>query len=269
MNPEKRVAELIKLLNQYSYEYHVLDSPTVSDAVYDGLIKELKDLESKYPELIFENSPTHRVGGELLSGFKKVEHSTRMLSLNDVFGHDEVEDWVKRMDKLLPGRKHEFFADLKMDGLACSLIYIDGEFTQAITRGDSFLGEDVTQNVRTIKNVPLTLRRTKETEKFLSGRTEIRGEIIMLKKDFELLNKQREAAGQPVYANPRNLAAGTIRQLDPKLVDERPLKFRAYDILRDDMSELPTWDYSYKVIRELGVAANPEPGVFSSLKEVM
>src|SRR5690606_37491972 len=119
------------------------------------------------------------------------------------------------------------------------------------------------------KNVPLTLRRTKETEKFLSGRTEIRGEIIMLKKDFELLNKQREAAGQPVYANPRNLAAGTIRQLDPKLVDERLLKFRAYDILRDDMSELPTWDYSYKVIRELGVAANPEPGVFSSLKEVM
>jgi DNA ligase (NAD+) len=267
--PNERAAELRTLLSDYSYQYHVLDKPVVSDAVYDSLFGELKKLEAEHPELITSDSPTQRVGGELLRGFKKVTHSTRMLSLNDVFDRMEVEAWVKRTDKLLPGRKHEFFADIKMDGLACALIYEDGVLVQAVTRGDSYIGEDVTANVRTIKNVPLRLRSAKGYEKFLSGRTEIRGEIVMLKKDFEALNAKQEAAGKPKFANPRNLAAGTIRQLDPKLVSGRPLSFNAYDLIRDNPTEVSTNMFAYESLSALGVKRNQQAAVYSKLEDVM
>lgn len=267
--PRQRANQLRELLSTYSYEYHVLDAPSVSDAVYDSLFNELKQLEADHPELVTVDSPTQRVGNELLGGFKKIEHSQRMLSLNDVFDRDEVEAWVVRMDKALPGTKHDFFADIKMDGLACALVYNDGLLVQAITRGDSFVGEDVTLNVRTIKNVPLRLRAADGYENFLNGRTEIRGEIIMLKSDFAELNKQREQAGEPLFANPRNLAAGTIRQLDPKLVAARPLSFRAYDILRDNPDEIPTNMYAYEAISALGVSRNKQASVFSTVADVM
>lgn len=267
--PEKRARELRELLAKYSYEYHVLDKPSVDDAVYDSLFSELKKIESEHPELITPDSLTQRVGNELLGGFKKVQHSSRMLSLNDVFDRSEVEAWVERMDKLLPGREHEYFADIKMDGLACALIYQDGLFIQAITRGDSFVGEDVTANVRTIKNVPLRLHTTKGYEKFLIGRTEIRGEIVMLKKDFAALNNAREAAGEPLFANPRNLAAGTIRQLDPKLVAARPLSFRAYDLLRDNPADVPTNMAAYETLTALGLNRNMQASVFTTLGGVM
>lgn len=267
--PKERVKELRELLARYSYEYHVLDNPTVDDAVYDSLFGELKRIEAEHPELITADSLTQRVGNELLGGFKKVQHSSRMLSLNDVFDRSEVEAWVTRMDKLLPGRKHEFFADIKMDGLACALIYEDGIFVRAITRGDSFIGEDVTANVRTIKNVPLRLRAQKGLEYFLTGRTEIRGEIVMLKKDFLKLNEARKAAGDPPFANPRNLAAGTIRQLDPKLVAARPLHFRAYDLLRDDPAQIPTNMFAYEAITALGLNRNMQASIFTNLSDVM
>jgi DNA ligase (NAD+) len=267
--PRQRAQELRELLAQYSYEYHVLDEPSVDDAVYDSLFGELKKIEAEHPDLITPDSPTQRVGNELLGGFRKVEHSHRMLSLNDVFDRSEVEAWVQRMDKLLPGQTHEFFADIKMDGLACALVYQNGLFTQAITRGDSFVGEDVTANVRTIANVPLRLREAIGFEKFLEGRTEIRGEIVMLKNDFSELNKKREAAGEPVYANPRNLAAGTIRQLDPKLVAARPLHFRAYDMLREDPSEIATHMFAYEAITALGLNRNMEAAVFTDVDSVM
>lgn len=267
--PRHRVTELRELLNTYSYEYHVLDMPSVSDAVYDSLFGELKQLESEHPDLVTTDSPTQRVGNELKGGFKKVQHSSRMLSLNDVFDRAEVEAWVRRMDKLLPGRKHEFFADVKMDGLACALIYQDGIFTQAVTRGDSYIGEDVTNNVRTITSVPLRLRAQKGFETFLNGRTEIRGEIVMLKKDFATLNDERKKAGEPEFANPRNLAAGTIRQLDPKLVAKRPLTFIAYDLLRDNPAEIPTHMFAYQTITALGIRRNQEASVFDNLDDVM
>ena len=234
LSPAQRSAELRQLLNRYSYEYHVLDAPSVSDAVYDSLFAELKQLEATHPALITPDSPTQRVGNVLKGGFVKVQHRRRMVSLNDVFDTAEVEAWVQRMDKLLPGHKHEFFADIKMDGLACALIYNDGVLVQAVTRGDSYVGEDVTNNVRTIRNVPLRLREAPGFEHLLQGRTEIRGEIVMLKRDFAVLNRRQQAAGQPAFANPRNLAAGTIRQLDPALVAQRPLHFRGYDVIRDD-----------------------------------
>lgn len=265
----KRAAELKALMGTYSYQYYVLDEPTVSDAVYDGLMRELKALESEYPELISPDSPTQRVGGEALKGFRKVRHTTRMISINDVFSREDVEAWVVRTDKLVPGRTTEFFTDIKMDGLACALTYQDGVLLQAVTRGDGQTGEDVTMNVRTIPSVPLTLRSDPQYGRFLQGRTEIRGEIIMLKTDFEKLNQSREAEGKPLFMNPRNLAAGTIRQLDPKLVAERPLHFRAYDLLRDDPAEIPTNAYAYQAIRALGVAANSQARVFKTINEVM
>ncbi len=269
VQPSQRIKELRSLIDQYSYEYHVNDSPTVSDAVYDSLFNELKGLEAEHPELITSDSPTQRVGNELKDGFKKVPHSSRMLSLNDVFDTNEVQAWVTRMDKLLPGRTHEFFADVKMDGLACALIYNDGVLVQAITRGDSYVGEEVTGNVRTIKNVPLRLRDQQEYRQFLKGRTEIRGEIVMLKKDFVALNEKRKKIGEPEFANPRNLAAGTIRQLDPRLVAARPLHFRAYDLLRDDPDEVPTNMFAYEALSALGVTRNSEASVFSRLSDVM
>lgn len=264
-----RIKELRSLLQAYSHSYHVLDAPVVTDAVYDSLFSELKKLESEFPDLVTTDSPTQRVGGELLGGFKKVQHSTRMLSLNDVFDRKEVEAWVVRMDKLLPTEKHDFFADIKMDGLACALIYQDGVLVQAVTRGDSFVGEDVTSNVRTIKNVPLRLFAHDTYNQFLSGRTEVRGEIVMLKKDFEKLNKERELSGEPVFANPRNLAAGTIRQLDPKLVTGRPLSFRAYDVLCDNPIDIPTNSFAYSALHELGFSINPQAKSFETLNDVM
>ena len=264
-----RVRELRDLLNKYSYEYYVNDKPSVSDAIYDSLMDELKKIESSNPELITIDSPTQRVGNKLLDGFQKVRHQRRMVSLNDVFDKSEIEAWIKRTDKLMPGQRHEFFTDIKMDGLACALIYVDGVLAQAVTRGDSFVGEDVTNNVRTIKNVPLRMHEAPGFEQFLRGRTEIRGEIVMLKRDFEELNKKQKALGQPEFANPRNLAAGTIRQLDPALVAARPLHFRGYDVLRDDDSEIPTNSFAYDALTALGIICNRQASVFTNLADIM
>lgn len=270
MKPEvsERAAKLRQLINDYRYHYHVLDESIMSEAAADSLKHELSQIEQEYPELITPDSPTQNVAGEPLAGFKKVRHSQRMLSLNDVFNGGEVEAWIDRLRKLAPESKLEFFCDIKMDGLACALIYEDGDFKQAITRGDGFVGEDVTHNVRTIENVPFKLRQSSQYGKFLKGRTEIRGEIVMYKTDFEKLNKQREAEGLPLFANPRNLAAGTIRQLDPKLTAARPLRFRAYDILRDNPAEVPTNQYAYQALRELGIAASTHAVVVDTAGQI-
>lgn len=264
-----RAEELRRLIDRYSYEYHVNDTPSVSDAVYDGLFNELKQLEANHPDIVTPDSPTQRVGSELKGGFVKVRHSSRMLSLNDVFDRSDVEAWVKRMDRLMPGTKHEFFADIKMDGLACALVYEDGMLVRGITRGDSYVGEDITSNARTIRNIPLRLRETPDYERFLRDRTEIRGEIVILKKDFERLNAQQRELDKPEFANPRNLAAGTVRQLDPRLTAARPLTFIAYDLLRDEPDEVPTNMAAYEILTSLGVRRNQQAAVFDSLSGVM
>lgn len=264
-----RADEIKKLLNQYSYEYHTLDNPSVSDAVYDSLFHELKKLEKDNPELISIDSPTQRVGSELVGGFQKVRHSSRMLSLNDVFNESEIYAWVERIQKRLPSQELEFFVDIKMDGLACALIYENGTLIQAVTRGDSFRGEDVTANIRTIKNIPLKLYQTKQTEELLKGRLEVRGEVIMLKKDFNSLNKKRKKNSLPTFANPRNLAAGTIRQLDPGLVAARPLTFRAYDLLPEKLELIVTNMQAYTTLSRLGIVRNQQATVLSSIEEVL
>ena len=264
-----RINKLKDLLGKYSYEYYVLDDPSVSDAVYDGLMRELKELETKHPELITPDSPTQRVGNVPLDSFKKVTHETPMLSLNDVFSREDVEAWIVRMEKLLPGTKHQYFCDIKMDGLAVALVYENGVFTQAVTRGDGYIGEDVTTNIRTIKNVPLRLQKSKKYARMLNGRLEIRGEVVMYKQDFARLNTKREEEGRPVFANPRNLAAGTIRQLDPRLVAERPLNFRAYDIVGPEGNGISTMSDAMEIISSLGVVRNKQTSVFESVEDVM
>lgn len=264
----ERVAKLKETINEYRYEYHVNDRSIMSEAAADSLKHELSQLEEQYPELITPDSPTQRVAGKPLGKFQSVAHTERMLSLNDVFDVAELEAWATRMTKLADGAKLEYFIDLKMDGFACALIYEDGMMTRAVTRGDGFTGEDVTMNVRTLDSVPLRLHRRKGFEQFLSGRTEVRGEIVMYKKDFEALNKKREAAEQALFANPRNTAAGTIRQLDPKLVAERPLHFRAYDLLRDDPADVPTNAVAYKTVNELGFLVNKHAPVVDSVAEI-
>ena len=266
---KKRIIELRKILNQYSYEYHVNDNPSVSDAVYDSLFGELKKLEAAHPELITPDSLTQRVGNEIEGGFKKVKHETRMLSLNDVFSKQDVIDWAERINKLLPVDKREYFTDIKMDGLACSLIYQDGVLVQGSTRGNSYVGEDVTNNIRTIKNIPLKLMDSDKFTKFLVGRTEIRGEVVMLKKDFNRLNEQRTKNGEEPFANPRNLAAGTIRQLDPRLAAGRPLSFRGYDLIRENTEEVPTNMYAYEALTALGITRNQQASVFNNIDDVM
>jgi DNA ligase (NAD+) len=266
----QRAAKLRELINDYRYNYHVLNKSIMSEAAADSLKHELTQIETAHPELITTDSPTQRVAGAPLPGFKQIRHSSRMLSLNDVFNEAEIQAWEDRTKKLLPGvLKPSYFLDIKMDGLACALVYEDGLLTQAITRGDGYVGEDVTANVRTIESVPLRLRESSKYKKFLTGRTEIRGEIVMYKKDFEALNKQQLVKGLSLFANPRNLAAGTIRQLDPKLVANRPLEFHAYDLIRENVDDVPTNAYAYEAIRALGVKTNSIAKTANSIKEVM
>ena len=229
---EKRIIKLRELINEYRYHYHVLDESLMSEAAADSLKHELSLLEAEFPELITPDSPTQRVAGKPLDKFTKVAHEKRMISLADVFSEEEVRDWITRNEKLIPGGKiEEFFTDIKMDGLACSLKYRDGVFVQAVTRGDGLVGEDVTLNVKTIQNIPLRI-------KGISSEVEVRGEIVLFKKDFEHLNEIQRKNGEAEFANPRNLAAGSIRQLDPKVAASRPLKFIAYDLVTPDSD---TW----------------------------
>jgi len=268
---KERIEKLRELINDYRYHYHVLNESTMSEAAADSLKHELVQLEEQYPELITPDSPTQRVAGTALDKFKKVTHRIPMISLNDVFNVQEVEAWVGRMDKLLPGAsgQHEFICDIKMDGLACALVYEDGALVQAVTRGDSRVGEDVTMNVRTIENVPLRLRENQKYAYMLRGRTEIRGEIVMYKNDFANLNEQREKAGLALFKNPRNLAAGTIRQLDPRLVAERSLHFVGYDILRETADDVPTNAIGYDMMAELGITTSGQTRVLKNINDVM
>lgn len=247
-----RILKLRKLIDDYRYHYHVLDESIMSEAVADSLKHELSLLESQFPELITPDSPTQRIAGQPLDKFQKVKHNQRMISLADVFSETEIKDWIARNQKLLPHQKfNELFTDIKMDGLACSLHYQDGLFTQAVTRGDGLVGEDVTMNVKTIENIPLKISEL--------GHVEVRGEIIIFKTDFERLQKQQRQKGEKEFANPRNLAAGSIRQLDPKISASRPLRFIAYDLVEPD---LPTFRETYKKLRQLGFRTSNEDYVW-------
>jgi DNA ligase (NAD+) len=267
---EKRIIKLRQLIDDYRYHYHVLDESIMSEAAADSLKHELSQLETDYPQLITPDSPTQRVAGAPLPGFTQVEHSSRVLSLNDVFNEDELIAWKDRISRLLPDNKSfEYFLDIKMDGLACALVYEDGLLKRGITRGNGLVGEDVTSNIRTIDSLPLRLRLNNKHKDLLSGRTEVRGEIVMYKADFKKLNEVRAKQGKPLFANPRNTAAGTIRQLDPKLVMSRPLHFRAYDLLRLDGSDVSSNKETYEALSALGFLVNKQSIVVGNLNQIM
>lgn len=252
----ERIIKLRKLINDYRYHYHVLDESIMSEAAADSLKHELSELEKAFPELITPDSPTQRVAGKALEKFEKVTHAERMISLADVFSEDEVREWVASNEKLA-GKITEFFTDIKMDGLACALHYEDGLLVQAVTRGDGLVGEDVTMNVRTIENVPLSIPE--------KGHVEARGEIVIFKKDFAELNEKQKRAGEKPFANPRNLAAGSIRQLDPKIAASRKLKFMAYDLVTPNLSK---HSEAYEKLRELGFRTSGEDKVFTKIEDV-
>jgi len=251
---QERVAKLRDLINDYRYHYHVLDESIMSEAAADSLKHELAQLEEKYPELITPDSPTQRVAGRALDKFQKVAHKERMISLADVFSEEEVRDWLDRIDKL-GARNPELFVDIKMDGLAMALIYEDGLLKRAVTRGDGKVGEDVTMNVRTIENVPLSIAWKEHVE--------VRGEVVIFKEDFEKLNAAQRAKGKPEFANPRNLAAGTIRQLDPKVAASRPLKFMGYDMVSPN---LPKNSEVYEKLNELGFRTSRQQKVYQDIR---
>lgn len=266
MNNEKsaakaRIEKLKELINDYRYHYHVLDESIMSEAAADSLKHELSQLEEQYPEFITPDSPTQRVAGKPLDKFQKVTHASRMISLADVFSESEIRDWVAKNYKLVPnGTEFTFFTDIKMDGLAMSLHYENGIFQQAVTRGDGLVGEDVTMNVKTIQNIPLKLNLDNPPEHL-----EVRGEVIIFKQDFEKLNQMQAKLGEKPFANPRNLAAGTIRQLDPRIAASRPLRFMAYDLVTPD---LPTHQEAYEFLRQIGFQTSGQDHTYSHLNEV-
>ena len=261
----RRIEELRRQLNQYAYEYYALDSPSVSDAIYDSLYGELKQLETKYPELITPDSPTRRIVAGSVTKFQKYHHKRRMISIMDTFSDQEAYDWVSKVRRyaeknlsiatLTELDEVNYWLDAKMDGLACSLHYQDGLLALAVTRGDGMVGEVVTDNVRVVPTVPLRLH---DDPVFTEGETEVRGELIMLRADFDQINRQLIERGDKPFANPRNLAAGTIRQLNPQVAASRPLEFHAYDLLRDGVDDAMTNQAVYEKLLQLGFKVNPE-----------
>lgn len=259
---KERIEKLRQEIEHHRYLYHVLDKQEISEAALDSLKKELAELEHEFPDLVTADSPTQRVGGRPLPQFKKVSHSTPMLSLQDAFSLADLQQWEKRNKKIVPGR-YAYFAELKIDGVAIALTYKDGVLVQAATRGSGAVGEDVTQNIRTVEAVPLRLRGG---GKFGRGRLEVRGEVYILRKDFARLNKERAKSGQALFANPRNIAAGSIRQLDPALAASRPLRFIAWEITGE--GRLNTRQEEYAALAELGFAVPPKAQLFRSLDEL-
>ena len=280
---KKRIEKLKEEINHHRYMYHVLDKLEISDAAFDTLKNELEELELQYPDLVTPDSPTQRVGGEALDEFKKVEHAVPMLSLNDAFGQEEIKAWEERIQKLVPQAKIDYFCELKLDGLAVSLVYKNGLFVRGATRGNGLIGEDVTQNLKTIESIPLRLRQPTESElkkaglggqqikKVLSsvehGQIEVRGEAILTKKVFEELNRKYKKEGKALLANPRNGAAGSIRQLDSKITASRQLDFYTYAVISELGQE--THEQEHQIAKAIGFKTIPENRYCKNLEEVI
>ncbi|MCT8764277.1 NAD-dependent DNA ligase LigA [Glaesserella parasuis] len=254
---ETQLEHLREKLREYEYHYHVLDNPLVPDAEYDRLMNELKNLEWQHPELITSDSPTQRVGAKPLDGFAQITHETPMLSLDNAFSDDDLTGFLRRIEDRIAinSNQIEFCCEPKLDGLAVSILYVDGVLTQAATRGDGTTGEDITANIRTIRNIPLKLKSSNPPH-----RLEVRGEVFMPQQGFEQLNEKALAKGEKTFANPRNAAAGSLRQLDPKITRQRPLMLNAYNIgVYESDDELPTTHFDrLQWLKTLGIPVNAE-----------
>ena len=266
-NIQTQIDNLRKTLRQYEYEYHVLDNPTVPDSEYDRLFHQLKALELAHPEFLTSDSPTQRVGAKPLSGFSQIRHEIPMLSLDNAFSDEEFNAFVKRIeDRLIVLPKPlTFCCEPKLDGLAVSILYVNGILTQAATRGDGTTGEDITANIRTIRNIPLQLLTDNPPT-----RLEVRGEVFMPHAGFERLNEYALEHGEKTFANPRNAAAGSLRQLDPNITSKRPLVLNAYGIGIAEGVELPNTHYArLQWLKSIGIPVNPEIRLCNGTNEVL
>lgn len=256
-NIEKEIAELREKIRYHEHRYYVLDDPEISDFEFDKLIERLKEQELKHPELVTPDSPTQRVGGAPAAELPKVRHSARMMSLDNTYSVEDLRDFDRRVRELSGRDQVEYVAELKLDGLSMALTYEQGELARGVTRGDGEVGEDVTGNIRTIRSVPLRLDAKKLTLMGSPARFEVRGEVIMTLKAFEKTNAQREAAGEPRFANPRNSAAGTIRQLDPRIVAERKLDMFVYYLRVHDAEFKGDHSHTLETLAKMGFKVNP------------
>ncbi len=263
---KNRIQKLRQEIDRLRFLYHVEDDPSVTDDIWDSLNRELKSILKKYPEFDDPDAPENRVGGQPLEKFKKVKHEIRMLSMNDAFSYAEISDWQERIKKLV-NQNFSYFCELKLDGLSASLIYKDGIFVEGSTRGDGFVGEDVTENLKMIETIPLKLK--KPYPRLL----EVRGEVVMSKRVWSILNKKNEKEGKQLFANTRNAAAGSLRQLDPGIVKERKLDFFAWEIAQlettDGQFKIKNHSEKHKILRSLGFEVSPYEKKAKNLDEII
>ncbi|MGH9704303.1 MAG: NAD-dependent DNA ligase LigA, partial [Candidatus Acidiferrales bacterium] len=264
----KKIEKLRNQIHYHDYRYHVLDDPEVSDAAYDRLMQELKDLEAKYPELVTPDSPTHRVGAKPREGFQTYRHRTPMLSLDNTYSFEELREFDHRVLQALGRDKVEYVCEHKFDGLSISLIYEDGRLVRGVTRGDGTTGEDVTPNIKTIRSVPLSVNAAAVKKLGLASEFEVRGEVVMSRKAFADLNAQQEESGGKQFANPRNAAAGAVRMLDPSITASRRLDFYAYYLLANGRIPLKRHSDVLHALGELHFKASPDFAVCKSIEEV-
>ncbi|MDD5590613.1 MAG: NAD-dependent DNA ligase LigA [Dehalococcoidales bacterium] len=259
----ERIEQLRAQLNHHNYRYYVLDAPEISDAEYDALMKELMRLEAEYPSLLTLDSPTQRVGAAPVEAFGVVDHPLPLLSLGNVFSRDDLEEWYTRVVRILGERPSRFVCEHKIDGLAVALTYVDGQLTVGATRGDGLRGENITQNLRTIRSIPLSVSRE------APGRFEVRGEVFLPRAGFARLNRERAEEGLPLFANPRNAAAGSVRQLDPRITAKRPLDIYVYMMGYAAGGSTPTthWE-TMEYLKSLGFKVNPNNRLLDSVAEV-
>ncbi len=261
---EERARELRRIIEYHNYRYYVLDSPEISDGQYDELMRELLDIEERYPDLVTEDSPTRRVGAGPLKEFPPMEHRIPLLSMDNVMNSQELEAFHERVTRALGTANVTYCCEAKFDGLAVELVYESGSLVRAGTRGDGWVGEDVTANIRTIRSVPLRLRTDEPP-----GLLEVRGEVVMYKKDFQELNSRRMESGEDPFANPRNAAAGSLRQLDPAVTASRPLVFYAYGVAEGGQLGVDSQYEALDRIKSLGFRVNPDATLCKSLDEVV
>ncbi len=257
---QEQINALKKMLNQYNYEYHVLDQPSVPDAEYDQKMQELLKLEDAHPDLVTADSPSQRVGGPPLDAFQKVQHNIPMLSLGNAFNEADLRDFARRINEGADGEV-SFVCELKIDGLAISLTYENGNFVRGATRGDGVTGEDITSNLRTIHSIPLTIEETETIE--------VRGEAFMPKRSFHALNEAKEANGEEPFANPRNAAAGSLRQLDPKIAAKRNLDMFSYGVGEWQAGEITSHSERLNTLKDFGFKVNPEWRKCATIEDVI
>jgi len=265
---EKKIEALREKIRHHEYLYYVLDNPEISDADFDKLMQQLKDLESQHPELVTPDSPTQRVGGKPREGFVKVQHSSPMLSLDNTYNEEELRDWERRVHELSGRKDVDYVCELKLDGMSLALVYEDGRLVRGVTRGDGSVGEDVTLNVRTVRSIPLVIDKDKLKKAGMPATFEARGELLMPTAAFKKLNEERERNGLATFANPRNFTAGTVRQLDASITAQRRLDFFPYILLQDGRTYFDHHSKTLAALDKAGFKVNPNHKLVHSMDQV-